>query len=318
MKLCGVKKSDFTLDDKFFLNRTRREFIYLNERKKNSVDKNNWIIHSLQLLTAIGNDKGGGDFHKGKMQDEEICKEFIEKLLKIDIQKVIYSATEKTISLSNKVKGIRLDVFVETNDGRIIDIEMQTEKENQDFGKRTRYYQGLIDLNRLEKGESYRKLKESYIIFVCTFDPFKLDRKIYTFRNKCIEEENLELNGGATKIFLNATGTIGDIDSEIKNFWEYVKSGKVVGLFTGKVDNRLKELKNREEIGVEYITLELWLQDAKDEAFDEGISKGAFAEKLNNLKRLIKKMHMSIDEAMEFSDIPESERAKYKSKLENE
>jgi len=244
------------------------------------------------------------------MQDEEICKEFIENLLNIKIKKVVYTESEKMIAIKNQSKSVRLDVYVETDDGRIIDIEMQTSEKNQDFGKRTRYYQGLIDLNHLEKGESYRKLKESYIIFVCTFDPFKLNRKIYTFRNKCIEEENLELNDGTTKIFLNATGTIGDIDSEIKNFLEYVGTGKVEGNFTCKIDNRLKEIKNREETGVEYMTLELWLQDAKDES--------VFTEKLENLKRLIKKMHMSIEEAMNVLDVPKEEKAKYKLALENE
>lgn len=158
---------------------------------------------------------------------------------------------------------------------------MQTSELNQNFGKRTRYYQALIDLNTLNKGESYKKLKESYIIFVWTSDPFKLDRKIYTFRNKCVESENLELNDETTKIFLNSKGKIGKINDEIKNFLDYVNGEEVKGSFTANVDIRLKKVKSREEIGVEYMTLELWLQDAKDES--------VFTEKLENLKRLIKK-----------------------------
>lgn len=248
------------------------------------------------------------------MQDKEICKEFIEKLLNLKIKSVTYTETEKTISLSNKGKGIRLDVYVETDDGRIIDIEMQTSKENQDFGKRTRYYQGLIDLNTLNKGESYKKLKESYIIFVCTFDPFESSRLIYTFRNRCIEELDLELKDETTKIFLNATGTVGEIDSDIINFLKYVNNGKIEGIFTSKVNEKLKELKSREEIGVEYMTYELILQDAKNEGYDKGI----FEAELANLRRLIKKMNMTLEEAMDFSDIPENERLKYISTLEGE
>ena len=248
------------------------------------------------------------------MQDGEICKEFIEKLLNLKIKSVTYTETEKTISLSNKSKGIRLDVYVETNDGRIIDIEMQTSKENQDFGKRTRYYQGLIDLNTLNKGESYKKLNKSYIIFVCTFDPFEGSRLIYTFRNKCLEEPELELKDEATKIFLNATGRLGEINSDIKAFLRYVNSGKVKGDFTSRIDEKLKELKTREEIGVEYMTLELILQDVKDEGYDKGI----FEAELANIKRLIKKMNMTLEEAMDFSDIPEEEKPKYISALEEE
>lgn len=34
------------------------------------------------------------------------------------------------------------------------------------------YYQGMIDLNILEKGEDYRNLKKSYVIYICTFDQY--------------------------------------------------------------------------------------------------------------------------------------------------
>ena len=252
------------------------------------------------------------------MQDADICKEFIEKLLHINIKTVNYIESEKTISLSTKGKGIRLDVYVETDDGRIIDIEMQTSKENQDFGKRTRYYQGLIDLNTLNKGESYRKLKESCIIFVCTFDPFDRSRMIYTFRNACVEDSNLNLNDGTTKIFLNATGKIGNLDSDIESFLRYVNSGNVRGEFTNRVDEKLRELKEREEIGVEYMTLDVMLQDVRDEAFDKGFDNGQFIKELDNLRRLMKKMNMTLEEAMDFSDIPEDERSKYVAALQKD
>ena len=57
--------SDFTLDGKFLVNFDTRQFLDLDEYKANSVGSDGWIIHPLPLLTAIGNDRGGGDFHKG-------------------------------------------------------------------------------------------------------------------------------------------------------------------------------------------------------------------------------------------------------------
>ena len=48
---------------------------------------------------------------------------------------------------------------------------MQTTKKDN-LPKRMRYYQGMIDLNILEKGESYKALKKSFVIFICTFDLF--------------------------------------------------------------------------------------------------------------------------------------------------
>ena len=57
--------SDFTLDGKFLVNFDTRQFIDLDEYKATSVGSDGWTIHPLPLLTAIGNDRGGGDFHKG-------------------------------------------------------------------------------------------------------------------------------------------------------------------------------------------------------------------------------------------------------------
>ena len=53
--------------------------------------------------------------------------------------------------------------------------------------KRSRYYQGMIDLNLLQKGEDYNRLKKSYVIFICTEDIFQKKRAIYTFENLCIQ-----------------------------------------------------------------------------------------------------------------------------------
>ena len=60
-----VYSSDFILDGKFLLNHDTRQFVDLNEYKQLSVDKDGWCIHPLPLLTAVGNDRGGGDFHEG-------------------------------------------------------------------------------------------------------------------------------------------------------------------------------------------------------------------------------------------------------------
>ena len=61
----GLTSTDFTLDGKFLLNYDTRQFVSLDEYKAASVDKDGWVIHPLPLLTAVGNDRGSGDFHEG-------------------------------------------------------------------------------------------------------------------------------------------------------------------------------------------------------------------------------------------------------------
>lgn len=72
IKLEGVSQSNFTLDNKFLLNHDTKQYIDLNEYRKKSMDKDGWTINPLPLLTAVGNDRGGGDFHKGYIGYENV------------------------------------------------------------------------------------------------------------------------------------------------------------------------------------------------------------------------------------------------------
>lgn len=57
-----LKSVDFTLDNKFLVNHDLKEYISLNDyRKENTSD--GWCTNPLSLLTAIGNGQGGGDFY---------------------------------------------------------------------------------------------------------------------------------------------------------------------------------------------------------------------------------------------------------------
>ena len=60
------------------------------------------------------------------MQNPRLCKRLIEKLLHIKVNHITYPDAEKTLEISPTQKGIRLDLYVETEDGTVIDIEMQT------------------------------------------------------------------------------------------------------------------------------------------------------------------------------------------------
>ena len=72
VKLYKSKSVDFTLDDKFLINFDAKQYIDLNENKAASVDKDGWTIHPLPLLTAVGNDRGFGDFHEGNIGYESV------------------------------------------------------------------------------------------------------------------------------------------------------------------------------------------------------------------------------------------------------
>ena len=74
----------------------------------------------------------------------------------------------------------------------------------------------MIDVNVLDKGMDYKKLKKSFAIFICTSDYFKKDKYMYTLVNQCKEDVDLYLNDETTAIVLNINGTVGGIDEELK------------------------------------------------------------------------------------------------------
>ena len=159
------------------------------------------------------------------MRNPKYVKPFLETILQIKIAKIEYPEVQKSIDVAAGAKGIRLDVYVEDEKHTVFNLEMQTTIK-RNLPKRMRYYQGMIDLNILEKGDDYQNLKKSYVIFICTFDPFGMGRHIYTFENHCNEDTSLTLNDGTVKIILNTKGTLDDVSPEMKRLLDYV-DGKV-------------------------------------------------------------------------------------------
>ena len=135
------------------------------------------------------------------MEDAFICKKVLEVLMCIKIGKLSYPEPEKTIQTAPDAKGIRLDVH--TSDGRHeFDVEMQTTLYKK-LPKRSRYYQGIMDVDYLLKGHEYSELKENIVIFICLKDPFKKKLPVYTFENVCQENNSLKLQDKVLKMFYN-------------------------------------------------------------------------------------------------------------------
>ena len=206
------------------------------------------------------------------MRDKKLCKKLLERLLQTKIRDIVYLEEQKSINIEKDAKSIRLDVYIEEGN-RVFDLEMQT-TDKRNLPKRSRYYQGMIDLNTIEKGENYKKLKESYVIFICTFDPFHQEKAQYTFENFCIEDKELRLNDGAKKIFFNAKDYINAEDEEIREFLKYVNGEKSDSAFVKEIEDRVAQIKASEEWRLEYMTLLMREQEIWEEAEEKGRKMG--------------------------------------------
>ncbi len=237
------------------------------------------------------------------MRNPKYCKSFLETILGIKISDIKYPKTQETIDIAANAKGVRLDVYVEDGENTVYNIEMQITV-SKNLPKRSRYYQGMIDLNILEKGEDYINLKRSYVIFICTFDLFGEGRHIYTFENRCIQNTNLVLGDETTKIILNTKGTMNDISPEMKNLLDYIDGQEASDEFTKELDTEVKNVKNNERWRVEYMTLEMryreLLEQGREEGIDigrsEGMEMGLEQEKIQTALRMLHAGKLSSEE----------------------
>jgi len=214
--------------------------------------------------------KLSNDFMFAKvMRNPELCRGMLERLLDISIDRIEYPEEQKTIDISKDSKSVRLDVYLKDGKGTVYDVEIQTTS-SKNLAKRTRFYQGMIDLNMIEKGADYSELPQSFVIFICTFDTFGKGRWKYTFKNVCEEDAGLMLNDGTTKVFFNTAGNIGGINSAAKNILKFIESNETEDDFTNKLAQEVKKVKENKEWKVEYMTLLM----REREKYREGEIKG--------------------------------------------
>lgn len=207
------------------------------------------------------------------MSEKELCKPLLENILNIKIRDIVYVDYEETIQMTAKSKGIRLDIYVEDDDNTVFNLEMQTTT-YKELPKRSRYYQGIIDLNMIEKGESYDILKESYVIFICTFDFFEKGRSVYEFENVCLEDSEIKLNDGTHKIFLNTKGDKSDINEELKSLLEYFDGSEPESELTRRIDIKVIAARKNERWRREYMSLQMEMNLKYREGLKAGEEKG--------------------------------------------
>lgn len=237
------------------------------------------------------------------MEKQELCKKLIECILGIKIKSISYMEHEKSFEANLKSKGIRLDLFVIDEDGVAYDIEMQMDNSYKEFlGRRTRYYVSTMDNNALKKGERYSQLRKSYVIFICTFDPFGRGLAKYTFNAICNEDHSLVLDDGVTRVFINTEGDRHRISKELASLIGYISTGEVTDDYTQDLDEEVRALRNDDGRERDYMTYMQTIMEHEDMAYNRGISQ---ANKAMAIKML--KANKPYEEISEFTELTLSE-----------
>lgn len=187
------------------------------------------------------------------MRNQSLCRQLLELILRFPVRGIVYPEEEKAINLSADGRSVRLDVYTSDEEKRVYDVEMQV-TDTKELPRRSRYYQGMMDLNLIEKGEPYRNLNDSYVIFICTFDLFGTGDAVYRFENCCPGRSKVRLNDGAYKVFVNANAKTA-VRADLKAFFDYLNGKGPSDSFTKALEREVDKVRKNQEWRREFMTL---------------------------------------------------------------
>lgn len=228
------------------------------------------------------------------MEDQENMKTLLDIILGQDTQLKYPPQTEKECRGSKEKRQVRLDVYAIDEDDVVYDTEPQRTN-TKNLPKRSRLYQGMIDANLLPPGSiDFNALNTVIIIMIMPFDLFGHELYQYTFRMKCEEIQELELEDGATRIFLNSHGKYPELVStelvELLKYMEKSTDNVVNGCESTRIHQmheRINRLKSDKEMEIKY--MQKWEEKELDrqEAYAEGRNEGEQIGK-EQINKLIK------------------------------
>ena len=212
------------------------------------------------------------------MSDTNNCRRLLELILDFPIERVEVSK-ERSIVYRPEYKGVRLDVYAQDENNTHYNVEMQAVSDPA-IQKRTRYYHSQIDVELLLAGMEYENLPDSYVIFICDFDPFGRGKYQYTFEPVCKEDSTLSLDDGNHTIFLS---TKGRNESEVSNglvkFLKYVESGRyessgdIQDDFVKRLQKAVENVVKNREMEGRYMLFKEMMDEEKAEGRAEGIAE---------------------------------------------
>ena len=128
------------------------------------------------------------------------------------ILRIILGRRIKVISVDGQVemknhevegRTITLDVLALDEDGTEINIEVQGNSEGAHI-RRARYHSSAVDSRMLKEGQEFKKLKDSYVIFIYKHDKFRKGLPIYHIE-RYVGETKEPFGDGSHIVYVNGS-----------------------------------------------------------------------------------------------------------------
>ncbi len=254
----------------------------------------------------------------------EFCEEILRVFLQEPKLRVVSNHSQHSVS-SIEGRSVILDAYCELEDGRKVNVEVQNAN-NTDHQRRVRYYSSVLTTSLMKKGDSFDKVPNICIVYVCNFDIFGLNKSLYVIK-RIIDKTEVELDNGLQEIYIspvNDGSLIAElmrvfIESDVYNlkfpvtsemklrFNRETKGEKMTEALRG-VYEALREEVDRESMKAAMREgMEKGIEEGRARGIEEGIAKGV----LSSLVSLVKDGLISVSEAAKRADMSEEGFKKY-------
>lgn len=153
----------------------------------------------------------------------------------------------------------------------------------------------------LASGEDYGELKNVIVIFICPYDPFQLNRMVYTIKSCCVEEPALVYEDGARTIFLYTKGIKGNPPAELQRLLQYLEDSKEENAKDADlmaIHQMVQKVKHDREVSLEYMKI----FERERLIREDGYASGKEAELVEIIRRKQQK-GLSADDIAEWLEL---------------
>ena len=134
----------------------------------------------------------------------------------------------------------------------------------------------MMDVDATNKGDNYRDMKKTVVIFLCNFAIFDGKLRQYNFIRYARQNKDLKLKDNTEIIFLSSKGDKSDIiDEDVASFLDYMNGKtKTDNLFVKSIDKEVKAVNKDPIIRRNIMKWEMKLREARDDSEAKGMKKG--------------------------------------------
>ena len=197
--------------------------------------------------------------------------------------------------------SLMLDVWGEDGDGTQYDLEVQTGDKLEPY--RFRYYGSCMDVEALTADTDSSELPQRWIVVVLERDPEGSERALRHYR---MREENGERLGDGTHVLYANAAYRGDdpFGSLMRDFCERDPDKIRDDMLRKRVQYFKRDPKGAKE-----------MCRISEEIFNEGLEQGLEQRLLDNIRKLVANLGMSVRDAFDALEVPEGDRDRYTAML---